>query len=67
MAQHLWVPIGPGRLCADCRAMQVERDGEWQPPVYPICPGDPDDGHAGGGGRTPDSPAPAGQLVLEFA
>jgi hypothetical protein len=53
MPQHLWNPISFMRICEVCRAMQVDQNGKWHPPVNSICPGDDEDGPSAGRRRRP--------------
>jgi hypothetical protein len=66
MAQHLWNEFRHGRLCEVCLALQDDFKGEWNPPVSPICAGDPDDGGGRVTRRRPNAPI-GGQRVLEMA
>ncbi len=71
MPQHLWRPLGPGRICEVCKALQIEDDAVWTPPIGPICSGDDpeDDGDGGWRGtrRRPNAPSGAPARMLEDA
>jgi hypothetical protein len=67
MPQHLWMNAGPFRMCEMCLAYQVERSGEFLPPVSTICSGDDDDGGARSRRRRRPSPRPCGHRVLDEA
>jgi hypothetical protein len=68
MPQHLWTGGRSFRVCEVCKAAQAKRSGDWQPPVYLICPGDGDDDGDGRGvtRRRPNGPSGAPR-VLERA
>jgi hypothetical protein len=44
MPQHLWHDFSRTRFCEVCFASQRQAEGDWSPPVSPICPGDDEDG-----------------------
>jgi hypothetical protein len=75
MAQHLWleqnVVLSVGRagvrLCEVCLARQFGLSDDWQPPVGPICPGDPEDGGRRVTRPRPNAPSGAPVRVLEDA
>ncbi len=67
MPQHIWLGGDIFRVCEDCGAYQVKATGDWQPPVYPICPGNDDDDRRGIGRRKPNAPSGAPSRVLEVA
>jgi hypothetical protein len=59
MPQHIWIGKTHFRTCEDCNAYQVDHDGEWLPAVYPICPGDDEDGGRRVTRRRPNAPSGA--------
>jgi hypothetical protein len=68
MPQHLWTNTQHFRLCGVCRAWQLPVNGNWSPPIGPICPGDDDeeDGSDAAGRRRPNAPS-GSPRVLEDA
>lgn len=58
MAQHLWESAGRLRFCEVCMMPQVLREGEWLPPLSPICPGDDRWREERRRPRSPNLPAP---------
>jgi hypothetical protein len=55
MPQHLWRGMSLIRVCEVCLAHQFGKGDNWQPPVSPICSGDPDED---GGRRRTTRPRP---------
>ena len=57
MPQHLWLSTSRlWRICEVCWTAQVQRGGEWTPPVSTICPGDDDDDRPSGPRRRRPKP-----------